>query len=56
MTRFTFSSTLIPLAGAMLITGAGMAAADDDDMARYIDMFEPLPAMPPLPADNTMTP
>ena len=41
MTRFTFSSTLIPLAGAMLITGAGMAAADDDDMARYIDMFEP---------------
>ena len=56
MTRFSFSSTLIPLAGAMLITGAGMAAADDDDMARYIDMFEPLPAMPPLPADNTMTP
>ena len=46
--------SLIAAAGAVaLLTGA---AAADDDLVHYMDMFEPLPALPPIPADNSLTP
>ncbi|TVR43485.1 MAG: cytochrome-c peroxidase [Rhodobacteraceae bacterium] len=56
MTRFHIRSAILPLAGAVLIGTAGIAVADDDDLQFYIDTFEPLPALPPIPADNSMTP
>ncbi len=34
----------------------GATAAHADDIAEYMDFFEPLPHLPPIPADNTMTP
>lgn len=46
-------SFALPL-GALAIM-SGMAVADDD-MDFYVSAFEALPAMPPLTADNTMTP
>jgi cytochrome c peroxidase len=39
---------------AVLAITAPMAFADD--MADYKAMFEPLPAIPPIPADNSLTP
>jgi cytochrome c peroxidase len=47
-----------PLAVAIAVLGiawAGAAAAETD-YSEYRDFFEPLPAIPPLPADNAMTP
>ena len=34
----------------------GATAAPADTIAEYMDFFEPLPHLPPIPADNTMTP
>jgi cytochrome c peroxidase len=34
----------------------GATALHADDLADYLDFFEPLPYLPPIPADNTMTP
>ncbi len=34
----------------------GATAAPADTIAGYMDFFEPLPHLPPIPADNTMTP
>lgn len=42
------------MAGMLSAVGAVGAAADDHDF--YRSLFEPLPALPPIPADNTMTP
>jgi cytochrome c peroxidase len=33
----------------------GATALHADDLAAYLDYFEPLPYLPPIPADNTMT-
>ena len=33
----------------------GMTAAHADDVSEYMDFFEPLPFMPPIPANNSMT-
>lgn len=38
--------------GATLATGAAFA----DDLGSYTSMFEPLPALPPIPANNSLTP
>ncbi len=38
---------------AAIIVAAGTASAD---IAEYMDFFEPLPALPPIPADNSLTP
>lgn len=46
--------TRIALPLGMVAMMAGAAAADD--MEFYTSMFEPLPALPPLPANNTLTP
>lgn len=48
----------LPLAaGLALGLGFGSAAvADSHDMARYKAMFEPVPSIAPIPADNTQTP
>ena len=34
----------------------GATALHAEDIAEYMDFFEPLPHLPPIPADNTMTP
>ena len=34
----------------------GATALQADDIAEYLDFFEPLPYLPPIPADNSMTP
>ncbi|MBK5927965.1 cytochrome-c peroxidase [Rhodobaculum claviforme] len=44
---------LIAAVGALALL-AGAAAADDD-MDYYMSVFEPLPALPPIPADNSLT-
>lgn len=33
----------------------GASAVHADDLAEYLDFFEPLPSLPPIPANNTMT-
>ena len=38
--------------GAAMMTGAAMA----EDLSDYTSMFEPLPALPPIPANNSLTP
>jgi cytochrome c peroxidase len=43
----------LPFGIVLALSGPVMA---DDDLEFYSSMFEPLPALPPLPADNTMTP
>lgn len=43
------------LAGLALGLGLGTAAVADADMARYKQFFEPLPAIAPIPADNSQT-
>jgi len=51
----TFSVTrpiAVSAAALMLALAAPVAA---QDMAEYIEMFEPLPAIPPIPAGSTMT-
>ncbi len=45
--------SLLAAVGALALL-AGAAAADDD-MDYYMSMFEPLPALPPIPADNSLT-
>lgn len=44
-------------ATAIALALGGAAAAQDaaPDMGEYIDMFEPLPAMPPIPSGTTMS-
>ncbi|TVS01921.1 MAG: cytochrome-c peroxidase [Rhodobacteraceae bacterium] len=37
----------------VLVMGAGVASSDT--IAEYMDFFEPLPHLPPIPADNSMT-
>ncbi|MFC7703565.1 cytochrome-c peroxidase [Plastorhodobacter daqingensis] len=44
---------LTPAIAALMVLSAPALAQDDD--AFYRDMFEPLPALPPIPADNSMT-
>lgn len=44
------------LSAAALALALGAGAAQADALAEYVDMFEPLPHLPPIPADNTMTP
>jgi cytochrome c peroxidase len=51
MTRFFV--TRAPATALALVLAA--SAAHADDLADYLDMFEPLPYLPPIPADNTMT-
>ncbi|RLK46482.1 cytochrome c peroxidase [Alkalispirillum mobile] len=41
--------------GAVMAFTAGNAAADDGFYDQYADRFEPLPALPPIPADNSLT-
>ena len=38
---------------ALALAAGGVHA---DDVQEYMDFFEPLPYLPPIPADNTMTP
>ena len=52
--HFGIARTLVASLGAFALL-AGAAAADDD-LQFYIDQFEPLPALPPIPADNSLTP
>lgn len=42
----------LPIAALALAAGGALA----DDLDSYMDMFEPLPHLPPIPADNSMTP
>ena len=53
MTARKLTSLTLAVAAAALFAGA---AAADEDMDFYLSMFEPLPALPPIPADNSMTP
>ncbi|MFD1911091.1 cytochrome-c peroxidase [Halodurantibacterium flavum] len=54
MRKMTRAGFIPALAGALMAAGA--VQAQDNDMAFYLDMFEPLPALPPIPADNSLTP
>lgn len=38
---------------SLMLTGWAMAG---DGYGDYRDQFEPLPALPPIPADNSLTP
>ncbi len=40
---------------AALALGVAAPASADTDYSQYRDTFEPLPALPPIPADNSMT-
>jgi len=53
MTARKLTSLTLAVAAAALFAGAATA---DEDMEFYLSMFEPLPALPPIPADNSMTP
>lgn len=53
MIRKTARLLALPLAALAVTGGAAMA---DEDMEFYLDWFEPLPALPPIPADNSLTP
>ncbi|SEP05027.1 cytochrome c peroxidase [Aquisalimonas asiatica] len=46
---------IIAVAGVSLLGMAGQSLADDDGYAEYRDRFEPLPALPPIPSDNSLT-
>lgn len=50
---FRFARSLAVTATAVALCLGGAASAQD--MSDYIDMFEPLPAMPPIPAGTTMS-
>ncbi|MFW6345600.1 MAG: cytochrome-c peroxidase, partial [Halomonas sp.] len=39
--------------GSVLVVGQALA---DDGLEEYRDRFEPLPHLPPIPADNSLTP
>ncbi len=41
--------------GCLLALGGGAAVAEDGYYGDYADRFEPLPALPPIPADNPLT-
>ena len=51
MTTYTFSY----FSATALAIIIGATAAHADDVSEYMDLFEPLPFMPPIPANNTMT-
>ncbi len=49
--------TILPrLCATALVLVMGAGAASSDSIAEYMDFFEPLPHLPPIPADNSMTP
>ncbi|MCC5960370.1 MAG: c-type cytochrome [Rhodobacteraceae bacterium] len=39
-----------------IILAMGASALHAGDVAEYMDFFEPLPALPPIPANNSLTP
>lgn len=41
--------------GCVLAFAASTATAEDGFYSQYADRFEPLPALPPIPADNSLT-
>jgi len=49
-------ATLPRLGATALALGLSAAAVQADDIAEYMDFFEALPYLPPIPADNSMTP
>ncbi len=49
-------TTLPRLSATALALVLSAGAVHADDIAEYMDFFEPLPYLPPIPADNTMTP
>lgn len=53
--QFTIFRPLAVSAIALAVAVAVPAAAQDSAMRDYIDMFEPLPAMPPIPSGTTMS-
>jgi len=50
----SFKPLLLAAVSAAALLGALPAQADDH--AEYIELFEPLPAIPPIPAGSTMSP
>ena len=52
--RTGFWAGALVLAGTMTLGIAGQAIADDG-YGEYRERFEPLPALPPIPADNSLT-
>ena len=52
--RTGFLASALVLAGTTTLGMAGQAVADDG-YGEYRDRFEPLPALPPIPADNSLT-
>jgi cytochrome c peroxidase len=48
--------TLPRLCASALALALAAGAAPADEIAEYMDFFEPLPYLPPIPADNSMTP
>ncbi len=48
--------TLPGFYASALVLALSAGAVQSDTLADYMDFFEPLPHLPPIPADNTMTP
>lgn len=53
MSRYLSKPTM--LAVCAIIAGLASHSASADEYAQYRDFFEPLPAMPPIPGDNSLT-
>jgi cytochrome c peroxidase len=52
LSRFRISALA---ACAAVALGSAVPAVAETDYSQYRDVFEPLPALPPIPADNSMT-
>ncbi|WP_018146004.1 cytochrome-c peroxidase [Thioalkalivibrio sp. AKL6] len=55
MIRRSYLRSAIFSACTALALGVAAPAVADTDYSQYRDVFEPLPALPPIPADNSMT-
>jgi len=48
--------TAIPIAAiSVMLRATGAAVAQSSDYDKYRDSFSPIPALPPIPADNSLT-
>ncbi|MCC5991740.1 MAG: cytochrome-c peroxidase [Rhodobacteraceae bacterium] len=50
------SSSLMRASATAIALALAAGGVHADDVQEYMDFFEPLPYLPPIPADNTMTP
>ena len=51
MVHIKTAGMILPFAAATMLSGAAMA----DDLSEYKELFEPLPALAPIPSNNSMT-